>query len=211
MRKSEAGTELTARPRLHRDAILPGLASIATFLFLLLSPWVVGDAGAVSAQGSDFTTTTVYLVRHAEKAAEPPGDPPLLESGVARSRELARVLARAGIRIVYSSQFLRTKQTAGPVADRLGLEVVVIPIGSRTTDPGGVARESISGIAEAIYGNGGKTALIVGHSNTIPEVIRALGCGDVPAIGDKDYDDLFVVTVTARGKATLAHLKYGNP
>jgi broad specificity phosphatase PhoE len=187
-------------------------ATIATLLTLLiLSPWIVGAGGILVAQGSEFRTTTVYLVRHAEKAAQPPEDPPLLEAGVTRSRELARVLSEAGITAVYASQFLRTKQTAAPVADRLGLEVETIPVKTVTSDPGGVARESIHGIVEAIYGNDGKTALIVGHSNTIPEVVRALGCENVPAIGDKDYDDLFVVTVSAKGKATLAHLKYGKP
>ena len=62
-----------------------------------------------------FRPATVFLVRHAEKAAQPAGDPPLLESGLKRSSDLARILKKSGIRAVYASQYLRTRQTAEPL------------------------------------------------------------------------------------------------
>src|SRR6185369_592218 len=56
---------------------------------------------------SEFKVTTVYLVRHAEKAAAPAADPPLLEAGNKRAQELARTLGNAGIKAIFTSQFLR--------------------------------------------------------------------------------------------------------
>ena len=51
---------------------------------------------------------------------------------------------------------------------------------------------------------------MVGHSNSIPDVIRMLGGDTSPPIDEKKHDDLFVVTVYAKGKAKVAHLKYGG-
>jgi phosphohistidine phosphatase SixA len=178
---------------------------------LLLSTGAVDTRAQVAPAGPGFKATTVFLVRHAEKAVQPADDPPLSDAGVARSGELARVLADAGITAIYTSQYLRTKQTAGPLANRLGVTSVVLPVRGGMSAPGGISMESIGEIADTIYRHEGEKLLIVGHSNTVPEVIRALGCEDVPTIGDKEYDDLFVVTIYAHGKATLAHLKYGNP
>jgi phosphohistidine phosphatase SixA len=62
--------------------------------------------------------TTVFLLRHAERAEEPRQDPPLTEKGTARTQELARLLSTAGIKAIFTSQFARTKLTAEPLALR---------------------------------------------------------------------------------------------
>ena len=54
------------------------------------------------------------------------------------------------------------------------------------------------------------TVLVVGHSNSIPDVIKMLGGNVVPTIDEKKFDDLFVVTVYANGRAKVVQLKYGN-
>jgi hypothetical protein len=61
-----------------------------------------------------------------------------------------------------------------------------------------------------VYEAKGESVLIVGHSNTVPEVIRMLGGDMVPTIDEKEFDDIFIVTVYARGKAKVTHLKYGT-
>src|SRR5688500_12271615 len=71
----------------------------------------------------EFKPITVFVVRHAEKEAEPKQDPPLTKEGVARSQELARVLGGANIKAIYTSQFARTKLTAGPLVAKTGLAV----------------------------------------------------------------------------------------
>src|SRR5688500_9156051 len=71
---------------------------------------------------------TVFLVRHAEKAAEPREDPPLTDVGRARADALARALGDSGVKAIYTSQYVRTRATAEPLAARLGLTPVVLPI-----------------------------------------------------------------------------------
>lgn len=166
-------------------------------------------ATVVTAQ-SEFKVTTVFLVRHAEKAATPREDPPLLESGNKRAQELGRVLAKVGIKAIYTSQFLRTKQTSEPLAGSLGISITAMPIRMSASNPREVSAESIKAIADKVLDRAGENALIVGHSNTVPEVIRALGGDVVPTIDEAEFDDLFVVTVYARGKARVTHLKYGS-
>lgn len=177
----------------------------------LIALIVIGGAArgpAASPPDDGFKVTTVFLVRHAEKAAEPKDDPPLLESGIVRSKELARILGDAGIRTIYTSQYLRTKQTAAPLAAQLGIVSTVVPLTMNTMNMGEVSQESIGGLAAKIYQKAGQNALVVGHSNTVPETIRALGGDVVPTIRPEDFDDLFVVTIYAEGKAKVAHLKY---
>jgi phosphohistidine phosphatase SixA len=178
--------------------------------FLLLSIGAGSIGATVSPPENDFKVTTVFLVRHAEKAANPPEDPPLLEAGSMRSQELAHILGEAGIKAIYTSQFLRTKQTAEPLAKQLGIASTVLPIKMSASNPREVSQESIKEIAERVYKKAGENALIVGHSNTVPEVIRALGGDVVPTIDEKEFDNLFIVTIYAKGKAKVTHLKYGN-
>ncbi|MBL8190729.1 MAG: histidine phosphatase family protein [Acidobacteria bacterium] len=152
---------------------------------------------------SEFKVTTVYLVRHAEKAAAPASDPPLTEAGTKRADDLARKLSKADIKTILTSQFLRTKHTAEPLAKQLGITATVVPVkmAGRELSP-----DYLKEMAERATSGGGN-ALIVGHSNTVPELIKALGGDVTPAIDESVYDDLFVVTVYAKGKAKVAHLK----
>ena len=178
-------------------------------LLVVLSAFLA--VATAAAQDTTATeATTVFLVRHAEKAKEPKDDPPLNEAGVARAQELARVVGQSGIGVIYVSQFRRTKETAAPAAAALGLTPVVVPMEPKKSDPGGVARESISALVDSIRSHPGRTALVVGHSNTLPQVMLALGGVDVPAIGNDDYDDLFVVTLLPGGGAEVSRVRYGR-
>ncbi|HUP50805.1 MAG TPA: phosphoglycerate mutase family protein [Thermoanaerobaculia bacterium] len=144
--------------------------------------------------------TTVILVRHAEKAAEPADDPPLSEEGVARARELARVLAGTPIGAIYTTQYRRTRQTAEPLAGALAIEPRVVTAG----------KSYAAGLAARILEeHRGGTVLVVGHSNTTGDVLRHLGVDDPPPIADEQYDDLFVCSV-AGGTAKLVSLRYGG-
>lgn len=166
-----------------------------------------GAADVAATAADDFKVTTVYLVRHAEKAATPPADPPLTETGQARAKSLARILGKAGIKTIYTSQFARTKQTAEPLAQALGLTNTVVPVTMDTTMRNELAPQYLKEMAERIYAKAGESALIVGHSNTVPALIKALG-GDVAlTIDDSDYDNLFVVTIVAKGSAKVATLR----
>lgn len=157
----------------------------------------------------EFKPITVFLVRHAEREQEPRQDPPLSKDGIARSQALTRLLSSAGIKAIYSSQFTRTKQTGEPLAAKLGLTVTPFILKVNAANPRQIADESTAEVANKILQHGGQSVLLVGHSNSIPDVIKALGGDVVPTIDEKKYDDLFVVTVYAKGKAKVAQLKYG--
>jgi phosphohistidine phosphatase SixA len=162
------------------------------------------------ASDEPFKVITVFLARHAEKEATPPEDPPLTEAGKERSQSLLRILASAGIKTIYTSQFLRTKQTAEPLAKQLGLEVTVLPIKMDSKNPRKISDESFNEVVTKVYERAGEGVLIVGHSNTLSEIIKRLGGDVMPSVDDKEFDDLFVVTIYAKGKAKVLRLKYGN-
>jgi broad specificity phosphatase PhoE len=145
--------------------------------------------------------TTVILVRHAEKNIEPNNpDPDLSPAGQARAQELVRVLGAAGINTIYGTQYKRTQQTAKPLADNLHLSININD-----------AKETQDLVNSIRTTNRGQTILVVGHSNTVPEIITALGGDPVPEIADSDYDNMFIVTIYKSGSAKVTRLKYGGP
>jgi phosphohistidine phosphatase SixA len=143
---------------------------------------------------------TIFLTRHAEKAAAPADNPGLTEAGVRRANALAAMLADSGVTGIYTSEFLRTQATAQPLADRLHVKMnSQIPAGR----PEDLARKIVNGSDRVV--------LVVGHSNTVPKIIQALGAPPVSEITDTEYDNLFVVTIRAKGKASVVRLHYGEP
>ena len=145
---------------------------------------------------------TVYLVRHAEKGTEPANDPPLTEAGQARAQALAVALSDAGVRSIVTTQLLRTRETARPLAEKLGLTARVVGVT-------GAAREHARAVAEAVKGEPAGAVLVVGHSNTVPLIIEALGGPVLPAICDAAYANLYILQLWADGKVTLARAEYG--
>jgi hypothetical protein len=66
-------------------------------------------------------------------------------------------------------------------------------------------------VAAAVKLHAGQTVLVVGHSNTLPAIIAALGAKEPPAICDPEYDGFYIVTISADGKAALMRSRYGAP
>lgn len=159
----------------------------------------------------EFKPITVFVVRHAEKEDEPKQDPPLKKEGVARSQELARMLSGAGIKAIYTSQFLRTKLTGEPLASKAGLTGTVLTLRPNPANLRQIAEESTAELINKILARPGETALVIGHSNWVPDVIKMLGGDVVPTIDEQKFDDLFIVTVYGKGKAKVVHMKYGAP
>jgi 2,3-bisphosphoglycerate-dependent phosphoglycerate mutase len=143
--------------------------------------------------------TTVILVRHAEKAGAT-GDVPLSPAGIDRAKELVRVLAGTSIAAIYVTPYVRTEQTAEPLATAHHLDPVIV----RNMDT--YARDVVSAI---LRDHKGETVVVVGHSNTTPQVIRALGVPNPPDIADGEYDGLFIVSIGDGATPKLVTLKYG--
>ena len=169
------------------------------FTVLALVAALAAGASPIAAQAGQ--ETTVLLVRHAEKAATPADDPPLTPAGEARARDLWTAIRDAGVSVVITTQFARTRQTAQPTASALGISPTVVPATSPT---------HIQEVVAEVRRHPGKTVLIVGHSNTVPALVEALGAKRPGAICDSRYDDLFVVTVASDGKASAVHARYGE-
>lgn len=158
----------------------------AVILFLLLL-WSV----AATAQKA------VFVVRHAEKASESNApETPLSEAGKARAAALARLLADAGITVIYTSDTVRAKDTAAPLAKQRGLKV-------EAEDPRPVQLAKL--IRER---HPDDVVLVVGHSNTVGPLLRELGyTGEEKISGD--YGHLYVLTPGgADGRPTLVHLRF---
>jgi 2,3-bisphosphoglycerate-dependent phosphoglycerate mutase len=147
----------------------------------------------------DDAVTTILLVRHAEKSAAPADDPALTEIGKARAQSLIKMLGQSGIKAIYATQFTRTKETARPLAEHLGLTVTQID-----------ASDTKKLVEQIRSQHAGKTVLIAGHSNTLPKIIEELGGDVIPSIAESEYDNLFVVTLNRSGKAKVLRIKYGN-
>ena len=118
------------------------------------------------------------------------------------------MLEGSGIKTIITSQFTRAKQTAEPLAQKLGLTVASMPIAMNPANPQQVSEQSIAEIVARVNERPGENVLVVGHSNTVPEVIRMLGGDVVPTIDEKKFDDLFVVTIFGPKQAKVVQLKY---
>ena len=66
----------------------------------------------------------------------------------------------------------------------------------------------VAALAGALHTNSEAVALVVGHSNTVPQLLASLGVGAKIEIGDKEYDNLFVVVPKASGPPVLLRLRY---
>ena len=134
--------------------------------------------------------TTLFLVRHADVLVGT--NPHLNAAGQTRANELIRVLGGTGIVGIYASEFVRTQETARPLATHLGLAVKVINAAASTAVVQDIRAHHL-----------GQSVLIVGHSDTIPEIISLCGGPQFPAIAPAEFDRLFVVTMTQLRKASI--------
>ena len=150
---------------------------------------------------SCVSTTTIVLVRHAEKALGTIDDPPLAPEGEQRSERLALIFGEGSgaghLDAIYVTDTRRTQQTAAALAARLHLVPVVLPAADV---PGAAAR--------MLREHRGGTVLFVGHSNTLPQLIRELSGKLIEPIPDEDYGEIYVLSVPSFGKASLVRMKY---
>jgi len=150
------------------------------------------------ASGAD---TVVYIVRHAEKnTSENAGpDPALTDAGQNRALVLAEILRGNNITHVYSSDYIRTRDTAAPTAKNAGVPVVLY-------DP-----RDLRALAERIKQQNGRY-LVVGHSNTIRETVQALGAiiTDLPVYEKSEYDRFYQVLLVPGRQTTVRLRRYGQ-
>lgn len=162
------------------------------------APAAAGGQGARAAP-----VTIVMLVRHAEKASETEDDPELSPVGRSRAEALAAALADAGVASVVVTQRRRTGLTAAPLTARQGLVPDTVPTG------GTVASHAARVAARIRERHLGRTVLVVGHSNTIPPIMAALGAPALPDICDGTYDHLFILVLRDGIASGLTRARFG--
>lgn len=159
---------------------------------------IISGLFALLMSSSAFAQQTVFLVRHAERADTTAGTPPsmaadpnLSEAGRQRAESLATVLKDAGIGAIFVTEYRRTQETAAPLAKALGLAPIVI------------TSKDTAALIERVR-QSKRNALVVGHSNSVPNVIKGLGVTTPISIADTEFDQLFVVTTHSE----LIQLRY---
>ena len=182
---------MTVPLRRARGAVACGLRALVVFAAL---------PALAAAQSSP---TVVIIVRHAEKAAIPADDPPLTEAGAARATALAAALATADVRAVITTQLVRARETARPTAEARGLPV-------ETVRAGGPVAAHAKAVADVVRKHAGQTVLVVGHSNTVTQIIEALGGPKARDLCDSEYSWLFTVILDG-ASARLVKGTFGAP
>jgi broad specificity phosphatase PhoE len=142
--------------------------------------------------------TTLIVVRHADRAGS---EDALSAAGGLRAEALAHTLGAEPLAAIYHSDTRRAQDTAAPLARVLGLTPLVRP-----------ARDTSNLVSEILAEHRGERVLVVGHSNTVPQIIAAAGGPALPDLPENEFDHLFVVTSAGLwGGTELMHLRYGQP
>lgn len=134
----------------------------------------------------------IYLVRHGEKATDG-NDPSLTPQGRQRAQNIASILRRVGIQTIFSTPTARTLETAKPLSASLGLPVQQYDAGKP---------EALVARVKTLQG----PVLVVGHSNTLPELVRLFGGAPGADIGDNEYERLYQLVNGTDGKVTTVLL-----
>ncbi len=143
-----------------------------------------------------FAQKAIVVVRHAEKA-DSSTDPVLSALGTARAEALAKTLASLEVKAVYVTQYQRTALTAAPLMKAAGLTPIQVHSDASAEMVERMKKEHPSDVV-----------LTVGHSNSVPRILKLLGATENIQLGDNDYDNLFIVVPAASGPPTLLRLKY---
>lgn len=132
----------------------------------------------------------VIAVRHAERSTDHPTDPSLSPAGHLRAQALAAVLEHTHISKIYTTQYLRTQQTAIPTSTVSGTPITLRPV-----DASNIATYSADLANEIRYNNRGQAVLVVGHSNTIPKLVNILAGVPIPPIAEPEYNRIYTITI----------------
>jgi broad specificity phosphatase PhoE len=180
----------------HRPFMTPvwvfGIAGFLVVGVAIFAVWMWGTANA----------TTVIVIRHAEKEDGNLVDPQLSAAGEARAALLERMFGDpkgpGHLDAIYTSPALRNRLTVAPLAAQLGIAPIVAPA------------DDVSGLARRVLReHSGGRVLIVGHVNTVPEIVAALsGNSNIPSIDERDYAVMYIVTVPRIGRANVLRMNY---
>ncbi len=146
-----------------------------------------------------FGQSTVFVVRHADRYGTEP-DPDITPEGRREADALAKLLADAKIKHVYTTELVRTQQTAAPTAKEFGISPVVV----NSKEPEELIRQVQATLKD------GEATLVVGHRATVPAIVKALTGKTVTPLEVGEFDRLEVVTLFPDGRSSVVILRYGH-
>jgi len=149
--------------------------------------------------------TVIILVRHAEKDRSHPlaTDPDLTPAGHQRARDLERVIRRRHVNAIITTHLKRTVETAQPSAEHFHLTPEVY----RATGDGKATGAAMAEMVRARHM--GQTVLVVGHANTLPATIEALGGPKLKDLCDSSFSNLFMLVLYPDRAPRFTHTHYG--
>jgi probable phosphoglycerate mutase len=154
-------------------------------------------AGTASHATAQSDATVVYVVRHSERAEDGTNDPPTSAEGRERSALIASMLADADLTHVHTTDFKRTRETGTPAAEAAGLELMLY-------NP-----RDLQAFADELKATPGRH-LVLGHSDTTPQMVAALGGDPGSDIEEMEFDRFYIVTLTDDGASTVL-IRFGAP
>ena len=141
--------------------------------------------------------STIFVTRHADRFGTEP-DPSLTPKGEEQARSLAQLLSDANVKHIFTTELIRTQETAGPLAHRINVTPVVVP--QVNFD------ELIAKVRGSLQPN--ESILVVGHRETVPKIVRSLTGKDVPSLGSGEYGRLIAITLFSDGSSSVVTLRY---
>ena len=184
----------------------PPLQRSSARTLLLAATLAVAAPGTIHAQATRAEPVTVIIARHAERDnARDPRDPPLDSIGRVRAEALADAVRHAGVEAIYVTQYRRTHETAEPTARALGLTPQVIAAASPVPAHASTLARTL------LEKHRGQVVLVVGHSNTIGPIARALGAPAPENLEDHEYEHLYIVTADGTSPARFIPVRFGPP
>ena len=149
--------------------------------------------------GSIFAQSTIFIVRHADRYGTEP-DPDITPEGRRQAAALAKLLSDSHVTRIFTSEAVRTQQTAGPTGQRFHVKPVIIDSKDTRT------------LAEQVRGglHQGESTLVVGHRATVPRIVKELTGTDVAPLEVGEYDRLEVVTLFPDGRSSVVTLRFGH-
>jgi broad specificity phosphatase PhoE len=154
--------------------------------------------GPVAAETRTEAPRIIILVRHAERIT-PNGDVSLSTKGRERAQALAYAISDLRLHAIYTSQMIRTIETAAPVAEAARMKTEQVPV------------EKSDALVEKLKQlPAGTNALVVNHSGTIPALVEKLGAGKIAPVREDEFDRLLILTIPTTGAPSVVTLRYGG-
>ena len=167
---------------------------LLSFIFMAISCQQQPQKKQEKTEPKSDKISTYYFIRHAEKDTADIGNrnPALTKEGKQRAENWKEVFTDVDFDAVYSSDFIRTKETAQPTAESKGLEVKIYDHTKLNSEEFQKATKE-------------KKVLVVGHTNTTPYFANAVFGEDYfkNDIDEAEHGKLFIVQINPEGENTI--------